>query len=82
MKAVILAIILGISATSGLAGAAIAGATPPSDAAGFWAWLIANSPAEEPVNCCNGTDQPCPSFSCPSPSPDPTVTGASRPNRR
>lgn len=83
MKGLFLALILALSATSGLAGAAIAGADAPGDAAGFWAWLVANSPAEE-ANCCDGTDQPCPRVSCPPlPTPDPTaLAGTSRPNRR
>ncbi|MCC6382667.1 MAG: hypothetical protein IT304_09150 [Dehalococcoidia bacterium] len=70
MRAVVLAIILAVSASVGLAGAATASAGPSSDAAGFWAWLIANSPAEVPAdNCCEYGYQPCPDtqIQCPPP---------------
>ncbi|MCC6382666.1 MAG: hypothetical protein IT304_09145 [Dehalococcoidia bacterium] len=53
VKAVLLAIVLGVTASVGLAGAATASAGAPGDAGGFWSWLVANSPAEEPANCCS-----------------------------
>lgn len=63
MKGLVLALVLGVSGSLGLAGVATSRAEGPTgDAAGFWAWLIANSPAEEPIDCCpvgGAPLQPC-----------------------